>query len=311
MPHMYKTALVTGGAGFIGSHIADALIRRHIKVYVVDDLSRGLIKNVNPNAHFTKLSILSPQFFKLMEKIAPDIVFHCAAQINVREAVKDPVADAQTNILGTLKLAHLASTLGVKKFIFSSTGGAMYADTLRPPYSEKVPADPLSPYGIAKRASEMYLAFEQAVYGMPFVALRYANVYGPRQRCDGEAGVVAVFGKGLLESKPVVIYGDGKQTRDYVYVEDVVRANMLAMTRPVTGIYHIGTGKETSVNVLFRKMKKMSSSSLPERHGPACPGEVIRSALDSRKAKKELGWTPRVSLDDGLKKTLAWLSTHA
>ena len=310
MPQKYKTALVTGGAGFIGSHIVDALIRRHIKVYVVDDLSRGLTKNVNPNAHFTKMSILNPQLPKLMERIKPDIVFHCAAQIDVRKAVEDPAFDAEANILGTLKVAHLAGKLGAKKFIFCSTGGAMYSDIARPPYSEKISADPISPYGIAKRSAEMYLYFEHMVHGMPFVALRYANVYGPRQRCDGEAGVIAIFGKKMLEGKQAVINGEGKQTRDYVYIDDVVRANMLAMTHPVSGIYHIGTSIQTSVNTLFRKIKKLTKSSVPERHESACPGEVMRSALDYRKAKKELGWVPQVSLDEGLKKTIAWMQMH-
>jgi len=310
MPQKYKTALVTGGAGFIGSHIVDALIRRHIKVYVVDDLSRGFTKNVNPNAHFTKISILNPQIPKLMEKIAPDVVFHCAAQIDVRKAVADPPFDAEANILGTLKIAHLAGKVGVKKFIFCSTGGAMYSDTVRPPHSEKVPADPISPYGIAKRSAEMYLYFEHMVHGMPFVALRYSNVYGPRQRFDGEAGVIAIFGKKMMEGKQVVINGEGKQTRDYVYVDDVVRSNILAMTRSVSGIYNIGTGVETNVNTLFRKIKKITQSSMPERHGAACSGEVMRSALDCRKAKKELGWVPQVSLDEGLKKTMAWLQTR-
>ena len=310
MPKKYKTALVTGGAGFIGSHVVDALIRRHIKVYVVDDLSRGRKENINPNAHFIKLSIASPQIPKLLKRMKPDVIFHLAAQMDVQKSLKNPPQDAQVNILGTLRLAHEAAKLGVKKFVFSSTGGAMYSDQGRPPFGEHVPAEPISPYGISKRAAEMYLAFLQEMHGMPYVALRYANVYGPRQRHDGEAGVIAIFGGCLLSGKQAVINGDGKQTRDYLYVDDVVRANMLAMNRSVSGIFNIGTGKQASVNALFRKLRKIAKSDMPERHAPACSGEVFRTALNCKKAKKELGWTPRIDLDTGLVKTMKWLKKN-
>ncbi|HBK34789.1 MAG: UDP-glucose 4-epimerase [Candidatus Uhrbacteria bacterium GW2011_GWE2_40_58] len=303
----YKTALVTGGAGFIGSHVVDALIRQHIKVYVIDDLSRGLQKNVNPNAHFVKMSITSSQLPALLKRMKPDIIFHLAAQIDVQKAIKNPSEDALVNIVGTLKLANEAVEVGVKKFVFSSTGGAMYSDHGRPPYDESCPATPVSPYGIAKRSAEMYLAFLQEMSGMSSVVLRYANVYGPRQRSDGEAGVIAIFGGCLLSGKQAVINGDGKQTRDYVYVEDVVRANLLAMNKAVTGIFNIGTGKQASVNTLFRKLRKMAKSKMVERHAPACSGEILRTALQCKKAKKELGWSPRTTLDEGLVKTMKWL----
>jgi len=307
----YKTALVTGGAGFIGSHIVDALMKRHIKTYVVDDLSSGKRSNVNPNATFFKLSILSPAFPKLIKRLKPDIIFHIAAMIDVRCSVQDPPTDANVNVLGTVHLAHAAGQAGVKKIVFSSSGGAIYPETARPPFSEKVVPHPISPYGVSKRAAEMYLDYEHHVHGMPYVALRYANVYGPRQRTKNNGGgVIAIFADRFLRGDQVTINGVGDQTRDYVYVEDVVRANMLAMQKNVNGIFNIGTGKETSVNTLFRKIRKIVGADMPERHVPACPGEVMRSALDCRKAVRELGWHPSVGLDDGLRLTVEWYAKH-
>ncbi|MFA6132011.1 MAG: NAD-dependent epimerase/dehydratase family protein [Patescibacteria group bacterium] len=306
MAKKIQRALVTGGAGFIGSHIVDALIQRRIKTFVVDDLSTGSQKNVNPNAQFFKMDITSPLLPKLIEKIKPDVIFHLAAQIDVRHSVKDPLNDAKINLLGSLALAEAAVKYGVKKIIFSSSGGAMYSDSIRPPYSEKTVEQPLSPYAISKRATEMYLNFEHAVRGLHCVVLRYANVYGPRQRSDGEAGVVAIFTERMLAGRPITINGAGTQSRDFVFVEDIVRANMLALTKNVHGIFNLGTGKEVNINQIFRKLKKITNSDLPERHGPPGPGEVFRSALDSRKAAKELAWRPQVRIDDGLQKTVEW-----
>ncbi len=317
----YKRALVTGGAGFIGSHIADALIKRRIKTYVIDDLTTGDKKNVNPNAEFVKMSITSPAFPALLKKIQPDIVFHTAAQVNVRSSVVDPVTDAKVNVLGTLALIQHAAEAGVKKIVFSSSGGAMFSDRVRPPYSESQPAEPVSPYGISKRAGEMYLEFASSTYGIDTVSLRYANVYGPRQNTKGEAGVVALFGSHLLANEDIIINGDGKQTRDFVYVGDVVRANVLAMGKNAHGIYHIGTGQETSVLKLFKMMNRLTAASAPlltkegsgevravrgstMQFGPAKAGEVRRSALVSKKAMKELGWKAEMSLEEGLRKTL-------
>jgi len=302
----YKTALVTGGAGFIGSHIVDALIRRRIKVYVVDDLSTGTKKNVNPNAHFTKMSILNPQFPKYLRRIKPDIVFHLAAQVNLRCSVEDPPGDARINVMGSLTIAHECGKLGVKKVVYTSTGGPMYPEGARIPYSEKTPPAPISPYGISKRSAEMYFNYAYHVHGMPYVALRYANVYGPRQNAKGEAGVISIFAEQMLKGAPTMITGTGKQTRDFVYVDDVVRANMAAMNRSVVGEFNIGTAKQTSINTIFRKMKKIIGYQLPERHVPSCPGEVMRSALSYKKAQKFLGWEPKVKLEDGLKKTIKW-----
>jgi UDP-glucose 4-epimerase len=303
----YKTALVTGGAGFIGSHIVDALIRRHIKVYVMDDLSTGSRKNLNPNATFYKMSVTDEAAAKLVARLKPDVVFHLAAQIDVRCSVDDPSADARVNVMGTLNMAHASAKASVKKFIFTSSGGAMYSDTRKPPYSEKTPEEPLSPYAIAKRSAEMYLDFEQRLHGLTCVALRLANAYGPRQSLrGGYAGVISVFARQMLAGHKAVIHGNGKQTRDYVYVGDIVRAHMLAMEKNVAGIFNIGTGVQTSVNTLFQKIRRLTGSTQKEVYGPACKGEVIRSALDARRAAKELGWKPEVSLEEGLKKTVLW-----
>jgi UDP-glucose 4-epimerase len=305
MPN-YKTALVTGGAGFIGSHIVDALIKRRVKVYVIDNLATGLKSNVNPNARFIQMSITSPQMPSVLRKIKPDVIFHLAAQADLRCSVQDPPNDAKTNILGTLTLAHIAGKIGVKKFIFTSTGGALFSDEVRPPYSEATPPCPISPYGIAKRAAETYLEYEHKLHGFKTVVLRLANVYGPRQALRGEAGVVSIFSRKMSRGEQVIINGDGKNTRDYVHVSDVVSAQMLAMTKPVTGVYHIGTGREVDVNTIFRRMNKIIGGKMKEVHGPACQGEVRRSALDSRRARRELGWEPKIKLEDGLVKTIAW-----
>jgi len=282
----------------------DALIKRRIKVYVVDDLSSGRKSNVNPNAHFTKMSILNPQFPKYLKRVSPDIIFHTAAHINLRESIIDPPSDAETNVLGTLKLAHHAGKIGVKKIVFSSTGGAMYSTDARIPTSEKVAPAPISPYGIAKRSGEMYLNFAYHVHGIEYIALRYANVYGPRQHAKSESGVISIFGEKMLQGEPVAISGSGKQTRDFVYVDDVVRANMLAMNKKVIGEFNIGTGKETDINTLFRKMKDITGYQLSPRKLPEPPGEIARSALDARKARAYLGWTPKTRLEEGLQKTI-------
>jgi UDP-glucose 4-epimerase len=307
----YKTALVTGGAGFIGSHIVDALIKRHVKTYVVDDLSTGKRANLNPNAVFYKTSVLHPGVEKLIAKLKPDVVFHLAAQIDVRCSVQDPPGDARVNILGTLQVAHAAAKAGVKKFVFTSSGGAMYPDSLRPPYSEKTLEQPISPYAIAKRAAEMYLDFEHRIHGLQTVVLRLANAYGPRQaESGGYAGVISKFSRQMLRGEQAVITGKGNQTRDYVYVADIVRAHMLAMEKNVTGIYNIGTGVQTSVAQLFRKINRLTNAKQKEVHVAACQGEVMRSALDSAKARRELGWKPEVSLDEGLKRTVEWFANN-
>ncbi|MCX6715178.1 MAG: NAD-dependent epimerase/dehydratase family protein [Candidatus Uhrbacteria bacterium] len=302
----FKTALVTGGAGFIGSHLVDALVTKRIKVYVVDDLSSGQKSNVNPNANFTKLSVNAPAFIDYLKKIKPDVIFHLAAQINVRKSVLNPIEDAKTNIMGLLAILSVAKEIGVKKIVFSSSGGVMYPDTAKMPYAETIPAQPISPYGISKRASEMYLAFAHQLHGVPYVALRYANVFGPRQNAKGEAGVISMFATAMLAGKPTMINGTGKQTRDFVYVGDIVRANLLAAQKNVVGEFNIGTGRETDINTLFKKLVKLTGYKLPEQHAKAAVGEVMRSVLDARKAREILDWEPKMKFDDGLAKTVEW-----
>ncbi len=302
----YKKALVVGGAGFIGSHVVDALIKKRIKVYVVDDLSSGKRTNLNPNAKFYKMSITSPNFPKLVRRLKPDVIFHFAAQIDVRKSVADPLYDARINIMGSLNLITSANRAGVKKIIFASSGGAMYPDRLKPPYKETIQPEPISPYAIAKRAVELYLDFANLEYGISTVSLRFANVYGPRQDSSGEAGVIAIFSEKMLTGKQPVIFGNGKQTRDYVYVGDVVRACLAAMNRNVSGRFNIGTGRQTDLITLFKKLKKITGSNAVQKHKPARPGEVTRSALHCGLAEKKLGWRPRVKLDDGLRMTVEW-----
>lgn len=302
----FKTALVTGGAGFIGSHVVDALVAKRVKVYVVDDLSSGQKSNVNPNASFTKLSVNAPAFIDYLKKVKPEVIFHLAAQINVRKSVENPLEDAKTNIMGLLAILSVAKEIGVKKIVFSSSGGVMYPDTAKMPYAETIPAEPISPYGISKRASEMYLSFAHKLHGVPYVALRYANVFGPRQNAKGEAGVISIFTTHMLAGKPLVINGTGKQTRDFVYVGDIVRANLLAAEKNVVGEFNIGTGRETDINRVFKKLAKLIGYKLPEQHGKAAAGEVMRSVLNARKAREQLGWEPKTTFDDGLAKTVEW-----
>jgi len=306
MKKKYSKILVTGGAGFIGSHVVDALVGRRFETFVVDNLSTGNLKNVNPNAKFFKMDLRSPNLPKLIAKIKPDAIFHLAAQIDVRVSVKDPVEDADINILGSLNLLQAAVNSGVKKIIFSSSGGAMYPDSIKPPYSERDPELPISPYGIAKRTIELYLNFLRSVHGISFVALRYSNVYGPRQGLKSESGVVSIFTEKMLKNLPIKINGLGTQTRDYIFVDDVVKANILALEKNLNGFFNIGTTKETSVNEIFKKLKKITGYQLPESHAPACSGEVLRSSLNYKKAAKELSWKPEVKIDEGLKRTVDW-----
>ncbi|MFZ1655201.1 MAG: NAD-dependent epimerase/dehydratase family protein [Candidatus Moraniibacteriota bacterium] len=305
--------LITGGAGFIGSHVADALIERGHIVTILDNLSSGSEENVNRRAKFYKFDIGNrKRLEKLFEKVQPEAVLHFAAQINVRASVANPSADAATNIMGSLSLIELAAKHQVKKFIFSSTGGAMFDDRTVRPTPESVPAAPLSPYGIAKLSIEHYLRFFQRIHGLPYVVLRYANVYGPRQNAHGEAGVVAVFLSRMLDGAQPTINGDGLQTRDYVYVSDVARANVLALDSDLTsGVFHIGTSTETSVNDIFRMLNWQFGKTFEEVHGPAKSGETTASALNARQAKEVLHWEPKVALSEGLVATATWFKAHA
>jgi UDP-glucose 4-epimerase len=300
--------LVTGGSGFIGSHVTDRLVESGAEVVVLDNLSSGKRESVNPGARLHEADICDDGIRALFEQERFDCVDHHAAQMNVRRSVDDPVFDARINILGSLNLLQAAVATGVKKFVFASTGGAIYGEQLAFPADETHQTWPMSPYGVAKLAVEKYLAFYEQVYGLPYTALRYANVYGPRQDPHGEAGVVAIFSQRLLAHEPAIINGDGEQTRDFVYVEDVVRANVLAVTSDLRGIYNVGTGIETSVNALYAHLAKHAGSPQPPRHGPPKAGEQQRSVLDYRKLQAATHWTPMVCLEEGLQRTVAYFA---
>ena len=302
--------LVTGGAGFIASQIADAYLREGHEVYVLDNLSTGFLKNVNPNAHFIKSDISSPSLVELFEKVKFDVVNHHAAQIDVRKSVNDPIFDANTNILGTINLLQACIKTGVKKFMFASTGGAVYGEQEYFPADEKHPTNPVSPYGITKLSIEKYLYFYKNEYGLKHTILRYANVYGPRQNPFGEAGVVAIFANKLLRNENPTINGDGEQTRDYVFVEDIVKANVTTLRDENSDIFNVGTSIETSVNELFASINLIAGGKAEERHGPAPKGEQARSVITSDKLLKRFNWRPSIKIDEGLKKTFEFFKSN-
>jgi len=296
--------LVTGGAGFIASHVADRYVSEGYEVVIVDDLSSGKAENLNPKARFYKMDIRDKGISAVFEKERPDIVNHHAAQMDVRRSVSDPVFDADVNILGMLNLLQNSANHGVKKFVFASSGGAVYGEQDTFPASETHQTNPLSPYGISKLAGEKYLFYFKEVHGLDYTALRYANVYGPRQNPHREAGVITIFTTKLLKGEQPVINGDGKQTRDYVYVKDVVEANWQATVRNYCGPVNIGTGSETDVNELFSELVTLTGTKAQEIHAPAKAGEQKRSVVDNRKAGEVLGWRPTVSLEEGLRETV-------
>jgi UDP-glucose 4-epimerase len=296
--------LVTGGAGFIGSHVVDAYLELGHEVVVVDNLSSGSIENLNPKAKFYKMDIRDSDIEDLFKNEKPDVVNHHAAQMDVRKSVEDPIYDADVNIIGSLNLLQNCIRYGVKKFIFASTGGAIYGEQDYFPADEEHPTRPLSPYGVAKLTVEKYLYFYKEVHGLNYVVLRYANIYGPRQNPHGEAGVVAIFTSKMLKGEQPVINGDGFQTRDYTFVGDVVRANVLALSYEKSDVFNIGTGIETDVNTLFHKLKQLTGANCGEFHGPAKPGEQRRSVISYEKIYKTLGWKPMTSLDEGLRLTV-------
>ena len=299
--------LVTGGAGFIGSHVVDRLLAAGHGVAVADDLSTGRREFVHGRATFHVADIRSDQLAQVFEAERPEAVIHLAAQTEVRRSVEDPALDAAINIGGTLNLLLCCRRHRMGRVVYASTGGAMYGETAALPTPEDHPARPESPYGISKLIAEHYLACWGALYGVGGIALRYANVFGPRQNPLGEAGVVAIFAHRILRGEPVTINGDGEQTRDYVYVEDVADATVRALDYPdVRGAVNIGTGIETSVNALLKRLEAAAGVKAEARHGPPKTGEQRRSALDASAAKRLLGWTPHVTLDEGLRRTLAY-----
>jgi UDP-glucose 4-epimerase len=296
--------VVTGGAGFIASHIIDAYIVQGHEVHVIDDFSTGRKENLNPKAIVHSLDIANRDAAALIGKIKPNALNHHAAQMDLRRSVEDPLLDARINIIGFVNLLEACKDAGVKKVIFASSGGAVYGDKEPIPADEEHPQEPLSPYGVSKKTGELYLAYYHAAFWMPFVALRYSNVYGPRQSSKGEAGVVAIFISQLLSGKSPLINGDGKQTRDYVYVGDVVEANVAALKSEYVGPLNIGTGKETDVVTICKLLQQGLNSAIEAVHGPAKIGEQRRSCLETSRARRVLGWKAEVSLATGLKNTI-------
>ena len=298
--------LLTGGAGFIGSHVADQLLARGHDVTVVDDLSTGKRENVPEGALFYELDIRRG-CVKAFEEFEPEALCHQAAQMDVRRSVREPAFDADVNVLGTLRLLENCVKYGTKKVVFASTGGAVYGEQRTFPAPEEHPLYPVSPYGVSKLASERYLHYYHIQYGLSYLALRYANVYGPRQDPHGEAGVVAIFCGNLVDGRESTINGTGGQTRDYVYVEDVAWANVLALEGEApSGPYNVGTGIETSVNELYEVLRETSDKDLPPVHGPAKPGEQLRSSVDPTAAGNTLGWYSKTDLATGLENTLSF-----
>ncbi len=307
---MGMKVLVTGGAGFIGSHLVDRLIQEGNQVVVIDDLSTGKRKQVNKKAVLYKIDIRSKRIERIFRKERPLIMVHLAAQMNVRHSTEDPGFDADVNILGTLNLLEQAVKNGVRKVTFASSGGAVYGEQEVFPASEAHRTDPLSPYGISKLAGEKYLAYYANTMGLRSVALRFANVYGPRQDSEGEAGVVAIFSKLMLEGGQPIINGTGKQTRDFVYVDDVVESIMATLGEDVQGTFNVGTGQETTVNECYGILKALTNCSCKDLYGAAKKGEQLRSVLDVTKLKEQFGWDPQVALPEGLKTTVEFFQAQ-
>ena len=302
--------LVTGGAGFIASHVVDAYIERGHDVVIVDDLSSGQLENVNEKAELIVANLRDPLTIDKLRGRGFDLVNHHAAQIDVRVSVADPGADAELNIVAALRLFQAMIDDGVKKFLFASSGGAAYGEPQYAPQDEQHPVLPVSPYGCAKLAIDQYLHFFRHVYGVRATSLRYANVYGPRQRKDGEAGVVAIFTGAILDGQSVRINGTGEQTRDYVFVEDVVRANMAASELETDGIFNVGTGVEISVHELFHALCETLGIRGHAEHAPAKAGEQMRSVLDGSKLRKLANLPEPVPLDEGLRRTVEWMRSR-
>ena len=309
-------ALVTGGAGFIGSHVADLYLENGYEVTILDNFASGRRENVPSSARLIELDLTTEEAARVVRDGRFDVISHLGAQIDVRKSVANPMFDASVNIVGTANLVEAVRASGrATRFIFSSTGGALYGDFVTPPNLEDYPKDPESPYGIAKLSAELYLAYYARVHRIDTVALRYANVYGPRQDPHGEAGVVAIFCNRILTGQPLTVFGDGSQTRDYVFVKDVARANLIAATRdlPAPGRldargFNIGTGVETSVVALAEALQRSAGSNVPINFAAARPGEQQRSAVSVLKAKQVLGWTPQVALREGLEETFSFFA---
>lgn len=296
--------LVTGGAGFIGSHIVDACVATGHDVTAIDDLSTGHEKNVNAKARFLPLDIRSKEIDGLFRDSRFDVISHQAARGNVRASMEDPWVYADVNVEGGINLLEAARRHGVRKIVYSSTGGCVYGELQYFPADEKHPIRPRDPYGASKASFELYLPVYEMNYGLKYTILRYPNVYGPRQDPFGEAGVVSIFAGQMLQNKTPVINGDGEQSRDYVYVADVVRANVMVLDKGDNQAFNLGWGRGTTVNEIFRDLRELTGYTGEEKHGPAKLGEVRRNDLDASKIKQALGWEPQVPLREGLRQTV-------
>ncbi|MDA0264397.1 MAG: GDP-mannose 4,6-dehydratase [Chloroflexi bacterium] len=299
-----RTALVTGGAGFIGSHMVDRLLDLGFKVVIMDDLSSGKIKNLNRAAVFHHTDITQPAMSEIMQREQPDLVFHMAAQTSVTKSTTDPIDDTNANVLGTLRVLEVARRVGVEKVIYSCTGGALYGNPETVPCPDDAPIAPVSPYGMSKWVAEQYMDFYYRQYRLNYTSLRYGNVFGPRQDPHGEAGVVAIFSQAMLEGKQPQIFGDGTQERDFVSVFDVIDANIAAIDRGDGMAMNVATGEATNVNRIFELLRGITGYKWDPIHAPQRGGEVYKISLDSSKAIKELGWSPKISLEDGLRLTV-------
>lgn len=297
--------LVTGGAGFIGSHIVDQLIASGHEVVVVDNLSSGNREQVDRRASFYELDVVNPQLVQIIEQEQPRVIVHQAAQTRVDVSIEEPVRDAQTNLIGTINLLEGARKAGTKKIVFASTA-AVYGNPRYLPIDEQHPIHPLSGYGAAKAGAERYLEIYRHLYGIDYTVLRYANVYGLRQDPRGEGGVVSIFIDKILRQEAVTIFGDGEQTRDYVFVEDIARANCLAIEQADGEVINLGTGVQTSIKELITTFEKVTGQPIKREYGPARSGDIEHSYFNSQKAKELLAWEPKVTLEEGLKRTFLY-----
>jgi UDP-glucose 4-epimerase len=303
--------LVTGGAGFIASHVVDKYVEAGHEVVVVDNLSTGKEEQVNSAAKFITADITDKETIQnIIRTEKPEVLNLHAAHIQVGNSVKNPQFDAENNILATIHIMEAAKDVGVKKVIFASTGGAMYGNKPTP-FSEDMKEEPLSPYGVSKRSAELYLNYYHEQYKIPYTVLRYSNVYGPRQNPHGESGVIAIFSEMIAQGKAPIINGDGTHTRDYVYIDDVAKANLLALDTPYVGALNIGTTTEISTNEVFRKVVEVFGVQMEETHGAERPGEQVTSSLSSKKAKEVLGWSPTVNFDEGVRRVVEWYKSRA
>ncbi len=302
---MLEKVLITGGAGFIGSHVADILVNLGHEVVIVDNLCTGRAENINPKAKFYCEDIREKNLRNVMEKERPAYVIHHASQINVRKSIDDPVYDAENNIIGSLNLLEASKNIGVKKIIFASSGGTVYGNPDELPVKEDSPIKPLSPYGIAKASVERYLDFYFRTSNLNYASLRYGNVYGPRQNPGCEAGIVPIFINKMLNLERPCIWGDGDQTRDFVYVADVAKANVAALEYDGNEhVFNIGTGKQSSVNCIYSLLKLGLASPVQAQYNKNYAEEIPKFALDNSRALRELGWASKTTLEDGLKKTI-------